>query len=83
MAITPIKALLFLAGGVAAAGAVAYVVRRARPAMERPSETIAALPEAGQADPKDAAPAGHRAARAAPQAPAQPAAPEAGNARRA
>ena len=67
MAVTTIKALLFLTGGVAAAGVVAYSAGAFDPLMKGPPETIAALPEAGKADPKDAR----------LPAPAQPAAPEA------
>ncbi len=72
MAVTTNKALLFLTGGVAAAGVVAYSAGAFDPLVTRPPETIAALPEAGQADPKDARPPA-----AEPPAPAQPAAPEA------
>ncbi len=77
MAVTTNKALLFLTGGVAAAAAVAYSAGAFDPLMKRPAETIAALPEAGQADPKDARLPSVEPPGAAPQAPAQPAAPEA------
>jgi nucleoid-associated protein YgaU len=82
MAVTTNKALLFLAGGVAAAAVVAYAAGAFDPLLKRAPETIAALPGAGEADPKDArlpeAPA------AAPQpsegeaaAPGEPAPPQA------
>ena len=83
MAVTTIKALLFLTGGVAAAGVVAYSAGAFDPLMKRPPETIAALPEAGQADPKDARlrppsrPWQRRRRRAAAPEAAKPAAPEA------
>ena len=77
MAVTTNKALLFLTGGVAAAAAVAYSAGAFDPLMKRPAETIAALPEAGQADPKDSRLPFVEPPGAAPQAPAQPAAPEA------
>ena len=77
MAVTTNKALLFLTGGVAAAAAVAYSAGAFDPLVKRPAETIAALPEAGQADPKDSRLPSVEPPSAAPQAPAQPAAPEA------
>jgi nucleoid-associated protein YgaU len=81
MAVTTNKALLFLTGGVAAAAVVAYGAGAFDPLLKR-SETIAALPEAGQADKKDARlpgteqPAEQPAQPSAPEA-AKPAAPEA------
>jgi nucleoid-associated protein YgaU len=78
MAVTTNKAVLFLLGGVAAAAVVAYGAGMFGPPKQ--PETIAALPEAGQADKKDARlpeadqPADEPAA--ALQPPAQPAAPE-------
>jgi nucleoid-associated protein YgaU len=81
MAVTTKKALLFLTGGVAAAAVVAYGAGAFDPLMKRP-ETIAALPEAGQADQKDARlPTAEPPAAAPAQPPATetttPAAPEA------
>jgi nucleoid-associated protein YgaU len=77
MAVTTNKALLFLTGGVAAAAAVAYSAGAFDPLMKRPAETIAALPEAGQADPKDSRLPFVELPGAALQTPTQPAEPEA------
>jgi nucleoid-associated protein YgaU len=93
MAVTTNKAVLFLLGGVAAASVVAYGAGMFGP--PRQPETIAALPDTGGADDKDARlPAGEppaaalqapqpaepgAAAPAAPEAPATPA-PEAAGA---
>jgi nucleoid-associated protein YgaU len=54
MALTPIKALLFLAGGAAAAGGVAYVSGVFDPYLggEAPKLAAAPVPEASEADPK-------------------------------
>ena len=54
MAVTTNKALLFVGGGIAAAAIVAYAAGAFNPRIKNTPETIAALPEADQADSKDA-----------------------------
>jgi nucleoid-associated protein YgaU len=83
MAVTTKKTSLFLTGGVAAAAVVAYAAGAFDPLLKRP-ETIAALPEAGQTEPKDAPAQPPAAALQVPQpaepegaAPAKPATPQA------
>jgi len=83
MAVTTKKTSLFLAGGVAAAAVVAYAAGAFDPLLKRP-ETIAALPEAGQAAPGDQPSQPPAAALQAPKpagtdaaAPAKPATPPA------
>lgn len=77
MAVTTKKTSLFLVGGVAAAAIVAYAAGALDPLFKRTPETIAALPESGQADEKDARlPAVEPPAAASPTQ-AQPTEPEA------
>ncbi|MDQ2703737.1 MAG: hypothetical protein M3Y43_01085, partial [Pseudomonadota bacterium] len=75
MAVTTNKALLFLAGGVAAAAAVAYGTGALDPLLKR-TETIAALPGTDQVT-QDAPSPGVASPQPALEVPAQPASPEA------
>ena len=76
MAVTANKTLLFLAGGVAAAAVVAYGAGALDPLLERPPETIAALPEAGPADQKEARLPGVEQPATGLETPAQPSTPQ-------
>src|SRR5690606_7394488 len=73
MATTPIKVLLFLAGGVAAAGVTAYVSGALDSYLGKPPVAIASLPAQPETP---AAPAGEQPAEIAAATPGDAAAPE-------
>ncbi len=78
MAITTNRALLFLAGGCAAALAIAYASGALDPLFSKPPQPIVALPEPADTTQKDArVPAVETPADAAPETPAEAAAPAA------
>ena len=79
MAITTNRALLFLAGGCAAALAIAYASGALDPMFSQPPKPIVSLPEPAETTPKDArVPAAEAPEATAPEAPAEAALPQTG-----